>query len=141
MPVLNTSQYIKSIHMKPLIMLTLILFILAVFCKPQIAVKVHTQCQTGFIYAPGITWTENKAQDSVIDIFIEGDTMTAVRNLLIYCMQEKNENDNAGVLLSMINLDHVKKLFNNKEFNFYLKEYRTAQAKNKKYRDAMRNKK
>ena len=43
----------------------------------------------GFIYVKGMRWIENQKQDSVKKIIIEIDTMVAVRNLLIYCMQEK----------------------------------------------------
>lgn len=85
----------------------------------------------GFIYVEGIMWTENRKQDSVIDIIIEGDTMTAIRNLLIYCLQEKQENDNAFYLLNTLNLDHLSKLINSEDFNFYLKQYRTSVKKNK----------
>jgi len=93
---------------------------------------IVTQGPTGFMYSEGIRWYENKKQDSVLDIIIEGDTMTAIRNLLVYCLQEKSEGDNARILLSMINLDELNKLFKNRDFNFYLKEYRKVVAKNKK---------
>ena len=105
----------------------------AVFCQAQISISSE-EPRTGFIYSPGISWTENQKQDSVINIFIEGDTMTAIRNLLIYCLQEKSENDNANILLSMINLDHLKKMFNSKEFTFYLSEYRKVKSSNEKVR-------
>jgi hypothetical protein len=111
-----------------------ILMLFAVFCQGQIKIGIGTT-KVGFIYSPGITWTENQKQDSVIDIFIEGDTMTAIRKLLIYCLQEKSENDNANILLLMINLDALKKMFNSKEFSFYLSEYRNVKTKNKKARE------
>jgi len=89
----------------------------------------------GFIYVKGMRWIENQKQDSVKKIIIEIDTMVAVRNLLIYCMQEKEEGDNARILLSMINLDVLKNIMKSKEFDFYLKEYRKVVAKNEKYRN------
>lgn len=110
-----------------------ILLLCAVTVKSQIKLS-NMNVRTGFIYSPGISWTETQKQDSVINIFIEGDTMTAIRNLLLYCLQVKSENDNADILLSMINLDALKKMFNNKEFNFYLSEYRKAKAKNERVR-------
>jgi hypothetical protein len=90
--------------------------------------------KSGFAFCAGVLWTSNAKQDSIINIFIEGDTMTAVRNLLVYCMQEKSENDNARILLSMINLDHIKTLFKSNDFIFYLKEYRKAIKENIKER-------
>lgn len=45
-----------------------------------------------------------------------------------------SENDNANILLSMINLDALKKIFKNKEFTFYLSEYKKAKSKNEKVR-------
>ena len=108
------------------------LLLCAVFCQGQQLQKFEPT--TGFIYSPGIQWTENKKQDSVIKIIIEKDTMIAVRNLLIYCLQEKSENDNANILLSMINLDYLKTIMKSKEFDFYLNEYKKAKAKNKKDR-------
>ena len=121
---------------KPAIMAICLLAV--VFINQAQETKIQVQeydLQTGFIYSPGIRWIENEKQDSVLDIIIEQDTMVAVRNLLIYCLQEKDEGDNARVLLSMINLDVLKGMMKSKEFDFYLKEYRKTVAKNKKYRD------
>lgn len=106
----------------------------SLLCRSQVSVSTEP-IRTGLIYSPGITWTENQKQGSVVDIFIEGDTMTAIRNLLVYCLQEKSENDNANIILSMINLEQLRQLFKNKEFNFYLLEYKKAKTKNKKERD------
>jgi hypothetical protein len=103
----------------------------AVFCQGQEHQYKH---KIGFIYSPGIQWTENKKQDSILDIIIEKDTMVAVRNLLTYCSQEKEEGDYARILLLMINLNYLQKVNKNKDFDFYLKEYRKSVAKNKKYR-------
>lgn len=110
-----------------------LLTLCSLFCKGQISIS-NDESTTGFIYSPGIQWTENSKQDSIVKIIIEGDTMRAVRNLLEYCTQENNENDNASIILSMINLNYLKKMFGSKEFNFYLKEYRKEVAKNKKAR-------
>lgn len=110
-----------------------ILMLCAIFVNAQIKLSSEVP-RIGFIYSPGISWTENQKQDSIINIFIEGDTMTAIRNLLIYCLQEKSENDYASILLSIINLDSLKKMFNSREFSFYLSEYRKAKAKNEKFR-------
>lgn len=89
--------------------------------------------KAGFMYSPGVMWEMNE-RDSVTRIHITGDTLTAIKNLLIYCLQEKKENDNAAGLLSIINLDQFKKTYNYRPFNFYLAEYRKAVASNKKYR-------
>ena len=114
-------------------LLLAILLLCAVSSQAQVSIGVG-QSTTGFTYSPGIQWTENQKQDSVLKIYIEGDTMTAIRNLLVYCLQEKSENDNANIVLSMINLDYLKKIFKSKEFNYYLSEYAKAKAKNKKVR-------
>lgn len=84
----------------------------------------------GFIFAHGITWTENKNQDSVLEIIIEGDTMAAIRNLLLYCLQGKKENEYAGYVLSTLNLDNLSAMIKNDDFDFYLKQYRKAVATN-----------
>ena len=89
---------------------------------------------TELIYAPGISWTESDNQDSIIKIQIEGDTMMAIRNLLVYCLQEKDEADNGTMVLSNINLNILKKMFNSKYFNIEVAEYRKTILKNKKER-------
>lgn len=87
-----------------------------------------------FIYADGIKWSENKKQDSIKQIFIEGDTMTAVRNLLVYCTQEKNEGDAARIVLSMLRLDVIGKIIKRKDFDYWVKQYKKIVAKNIKDR-------
>jgi hypothetical protein len=84
-------------------------------------------------YASGISFTryDDSTYDSIKKIFIEGDTMTAVRNLLVYCLQVKEESDYGSILLDMINLDELKKIFKSRDFNFYLSEYRKVLIKNK----------
>ncbi len=89
----------------------------------------------GFMYCKGIRWTETKKQDSVLNIEIEGDTMTAIRNLLVFCMQEKEEKDGAEMLLRSLNLDYLKTFLNDKTFDYLLKDYRKVVSKNKKARD------
>ena len=69
-------------------LLLAILLLCAVSSQAQVSIGVG-QSTTGFTYSPGIQWTENQKQDSVLKIYIEGDTMTAIRNLLVYCLQEK----------------------------------------------------
>lgn len=101
--------------------------------KPK-PVEVFQYPEFGFIYCKGIGWTENKNQDSILSISIDGDTMTAVRSLLVYCTQEKNENDAAYRLLATVNLDQLSKIMESKEFDFYLKDYRKIVKKNKKQR-------
>jgi hypothetical protein len=86
-------------------------------------------------YSPKISFTENKKQDSIINIFIEGDTLSAIRQLLVYCLQEKSENDNARILLSHLNLDYVSSLIKDREFTFYLKSYKRVVSENKRFRD------
>ncbi len=97
--------------------------------------SITSEPTTGFIYVEGIQWRENSKQDSVTDIIIEGDTMAAIRSLLIYCLQEKSENDNAGGLLSTLNLDYLQRLLKSKEFNYFHKEYKAALSKNKRARN------
>ncbi len=114
-----------------------ILLLCAAFCQGQtqkINLFSSGDITLSLSYSPGIEWTGNDRQDSVKSITIKGDTMTSVRNLLVYLLQEKEENDNARILLSMINLDQLKRVFKNKTFDFYLKEYKKTVDKNKKYR-------
>lgn len=117
--------------------LTLILSMLLsfTFCKGQkndsLLIMYGSSFHTmGFIFAHGISWTKNEKQDSVLEIIIQGDTMTAIRNLLLYCMQEKEENDNAGYVLRTLNLDHLSSLIKNEDFDFYLKQYRNSIERN-----------
>lgn len=60
--------------------------------------------------------------------------MTVIRNLLNYCLQEKDESDNAGAVLSMLNLNVLKKVVNNKYFTYNIREYKRVAANNKKKR-------
>jgi hypothetical protein len=113
-----------------LLIKTSLFVILAIYCQ-----NANCQHESGYIYVKGITWITNQKQDSIKKIIIEGDTMITIKNLLIYCMQEKEENYYAGTLLSLVNLDLLKSILKNKDFDFYLKKYRLILDKNKKYRD------
>lgn len=84
----------------------------------------------GFVFAHGITWTENKKQDSVLKIIIQGDTMDAIRSLLLYCLQEKEESDYASYVFRALNLDNLSAFLKNEDFDFYLKQYRTSVERN-----------
>ena len=114
---------------------TLFVLLLCNFCKAQVLVAADTTILYGIslTYASGISFTryDDSTYDSIKKIFIEGDTMTAVRNLLVYCLQVKEESDYGSILLDMINLDELKKIFKSRDFNFYLSEYRKVLIKNK----------
>lgn len=124
---------------KPIVALVTI-FMTATICSAQNGVDSmyyggkSGYVSTGFMYVKGVQWIENEKQDSIKNIVIEGDTMAAIRSLLVYCLQEKSENDYANLLLSQINLDYLKTMFKSKEFTYCLKEYRKVIAKNKKQR-------
>jgi len=111
-----------------------ILILSLLICQNTKAQLMTGKIENGLSFVRGLSWEENQKQDSVTVIHIEGDTITAVKNLLIYCLQEKRENDYARILLSMLNLDNIKTMFKENDFSFYLKEYRKAVAENKKYR-------
>ncbi len=95
----------------------------------------ESKSKVGFIYVEGIKWTENEKQDSVINIFIEKDTMQVVRNLLIYCLFINDEKNAANFLLSTINLDQLQKVVNNNHYNIAYGEYKKVIFRNKKYFD------
>ncbi len=127
----------ESKKVKTSLLLIFAIVISTNICQSQIIIGKAGEPINGFVYSPGIGWTENKTQDSVLRIVIEKDTMTAIRNLLNYCLQEKAENDNASILLSMINLEYLKTIVKRKEFNFYLAEYKKTVARNKKARNKL----
>lgn len=120
--------------MKKLLILLFLVCYLA--CRSQVIDSNYVSLGTsiGIIYVPDIEWTSSNTDDSVFKIFIEGDTMAVIRNLLNYCLQEKNENDNASTILSMLNLDVLKKIVNNKHFTHYVGEYVRIVADNEKKR-------
>lgn len=117
--------------MKLTFILSMLLF--SCFCKGQrndSLLITYGTVTHGFVFAHGITWTENNKQDSVLEIIIVGDTMSAIRNLLLYCLQEKEENEYSGDILSNLNLDNLSRLIKNEYFDFYLKQYRKTVARN-----------
>lgn len=100
-------------------------------CVAKSPYLICGEIYTGLIYCRGIEWTENQKQDSVKEIIITSDTMTVVRNLLVYLLQQKNENDAAGLILSMINLNQLKKIFNDSDFNYFVDDYKKVVTRNK----------
>lgn len=84
----------------------------------------------GFIYCNGIWWKKDTKKDSITNIYVDQDTMAVIRKLLTYLVQEKSECDAADELLDQLNLDYLNKLLKNKDFTFYLKEYKKVVKKN-----------
>lgn len=123
------------------ITICMIILVSSIICKAQTDTSyLITGGSYGFIYCKGISYTSKPRNSLYIyekaqKIIIEGDTMTAVRNLLTYLLEEKNENDYAQVLLSRINLPYMSKLFKDKTFDFYLKGYKIIIDNNKKQRN------
>lgn len=92
------------------------------------------QSKSGLVYYHVILYQTNNIGDSVAEIEIEGDTMKAVKNMLVYLLQQKSENDDASIILSMINLDYLKTFGpfkGDKTFSYYVDDYKKVVAKNK----------
>jgi hypothetical protein len=90
--------------------------------------------KVGIICVDGLAWSTNYKQDSVINIYIERDTMAVIRALLVHYIQVKEEGDAANMLLSIIDLNILQKVINSREYDIYLKEYKYISNKNIKYR-------
>lgn len=116
--------------------LILILSLFAFTASAQLSstFSVSSTFTTSFVFSKGIEWVESNHQDSIKNIIIEGDTMTAIRNLLIYCLQVKRENEYAKTLWQMVNIDKINELYGSEDFDFYVKKYKKILAQNKKYK-------
>ena len=76
-----------------------LLMLCCTICKGQIGMTDSFESTTTFIYSPGIRWTENKKQDSIVKIIIEGDTMEA--NLKFFVMNYQITMSTSAVLSAM----------------------------------------
>ncbi|MHA4844442.1 hypothetical protein ACX0G7_09770 [Flavitalea antarctica] len=117
-------------------LLITILLVPATVCAQITSFTVSIgEVSNGFIYSEGIQWRHDSTGKRIKDIIITGDTMTAIKNLLIYCLEEKHENDQAKGILSHINLSVLQGWFKSPEFNYYVKEYKKAVATSEKRRN------